>query len=497
MHFTFLDTIILFVYLIGITWFGIKIAGKQSSTKDYFLGGRKIPWWAVGFAIVATETSTLTFISIPGLAYLTNLNFLQLALGYFLGRLVVAWIILPSYFRGELGTAYTYLANRFGVPMKNLASGIFMLTRLAADGVRLFATAIPLALILQGTNLAANFSSYWIYTASILLIAAFSLSYTYVGGLRAVVWMDVVQLFIYFAGVLAAIIIVSSSFNGGLAEGFAKASEAGKLKIFHFSFEGGLKGFLSTPYTFFASILGGAFLSMASHGIDQLIVQRLLAAGSLKSSRKALIMTGFVIIIQFGLFLFLGSLLFGFYDGADIPSDEVFPKFIIEEMPPGLSGLIIAALFAAAMSTLSSSITALGSATMFDYVIPYYKKLSASNEIAISRLITLIWCILLVISAILFMQSSQIVVELALSIASFTYGGLLGAFFLGVLFSRPQMKHAVPAFITGILVMVYVILVTTIAWTWYTMIGAFITVAAGQLFTWLWQGEKVTKDEKK
>ncbi len=481
MHFTYLDTVILIAYLAGITWFGIKIAGKQESSKDYFLGGRKIPWWAICFAIVATETSTLTFISIPGLAYLTNMNFLQLALGYFLGRIIVAWVILPAYFKGELGTAYTFLAKRFGIPMKNLASGVFMLTRLAADGVRLFATAIPLALILQTTFIAENISTSWIYIGSILIIALVSLSYTYAGGLRAVVWMDVVQLFIYFAGAVAAIIIVSGELGGGLAGGIERAAEAGKFRVFDFTSGEGLRDFFSTPYTFIASILGGAFLSMASHGIDQLIVQRLLASGSLKASRKALVLTGGIVIIQFALFLFLGSLLFVFYSGAGIIPDEVFPRFIIEEMPAGLSGLIIAALFAAAMSTLSSSITALGSATMYDYVIPYYRRLGPANEIAVSRLITLIWCLLLVGSAIFFMQSSQVVVELALSIASFTYGGLLGTFFLGVLFKSPRLKDAMPAFITGIVVMIYIILFTSVAWTWYTLIGATVTVITGKL----------------
>jgi solute:Na+ symporter, SSS family len=490
MNFTYLDTFILILYLAGITWFGIRIAGKQSSSSDYFLGGRKLPWWAVCFAIVATETSTLTFISIPGVAYLTNLNFLQLTFGYFIGRLVVAWIILPAYFRGTLGTAYTFLANRFGVPMKNLASAVFMLTRLAADGVRLFATAIPLALILQGTFIASGVSSDWIYIGSILLIAFVSLSYTFVGGLRAVVWMDVVQLFIYFAGTIAAIIIVSGNLPGGIAGGIASALEAGKLEIFNFSFRGGFTEFFSSPYTFAGSLIGGAFLSMASHGIDQLIVQRLLAAGSLEAGRKALILTGGIIILQFALFLFLGSLLFVFYGGADILSDEVFPKFIIEEMPSGLTGLIIAALFAAAMSTLSSSITALGSATMYDYVMPYYKKLSALNEMTISRLITLTWCILLIGSAIFFMSGTRIVVELALSIASFTYGGLLGTFLLGVLFTKPQLRHAIPAFLSGIIVMIYVILFTQIAWTWYTLIGAMVTIGIGQLATILWKGDR-------
>jgi solute:Na+ symporter, SSS family len=483
MNFTYLDAIIVIVYLVGITFFGIKLAGKQTSAKDYFLGGRKIPWWVICFSIVATETSTLTFISIPGLAYLTNLNFLQITLGYFLGRIIVAWIILPAYFKGELGTAYTFLANRFGIPIKNLASGIFMMTRLAADGVRLFATAIPLALILRGTFIANSLSTEWIYVGSIIIIAIITYSYTFLGGLKSVVWMEMVQLLIYIIGAVTAIVLVTGELSGGLFGGIVKASEAGKYEIFNFSFEGGIKGFFSTPYTFIASLLGGAFLSMASHGIDQLIVQRLLATGSLRASRKALITTGGIIIFQFALFLFLGSLLFVFYGGANIKPDEVFPKFIIEEMPTGLSGFIIAALFAAAMSTLSSSLTALGSATMYDYVIPYYKKLNQTNEIIISRLITGVWCLLLVGSAISFMQSSQTVVELALSIASFTYGGLLGTFLLGILFKKPQIKHAIPAFLTGIAVMIYIIIFTSIAWTWYTLIGTMVTILTGLLLT--------------
>ncbi|SHG03696.1 transporter, SSS family [Mariniphaga anaerophila] len=487
MNFTFIDIIIIIAYLGGITWFGIKVAGKQVSTKDYFLGGQKIPWWVVCFSIVATETSSLTFISIPGLAYLTNLNFLQITLGYFLGRVVVAWVILPSYFKGELGTAYTFLANRFGIPMKNLASGVFMLTRLAADGVRLFATAIPLALILKQTFIAESLTNEWIYIISIILIALVTYSYTFAGGLKSVVWMEVVQLFIYFIGAIAAIIVVNRYLSGGIGGGMAEAFKAGKYEVFNFSVDGGFKGFISTPYTFIASILGGAFLSMASHGIDQLVIQRLLATGTLKASRKALVITGGIIIFQFALFLFLGSLLFVFYGGADIKPDEVFPRFIIEEMPTGLSGLIIAALFAAAMSTLSSSITALGSTTMYDYVVPYYKRLNKANEIIISRLITGIWCFLLIGSAILFMQSSQVVVELALSIASFTYGGLLGTFFLGVLFRKPQIKHATPAFMTGIIVMIYIILFTSVAWTWYTLIGTMVTVITGLLLTKTWR----------
>lgn len=485
MNFTYLDVLIIILYLAGITWFGIKLAGKQTSTKDYFLGGRKIPWWVVCFSIVATETSTLTFISIPGLAYLTNFNFLQIALGYLIGRVLVALILLPAYYKGEMGTAYSFLTSRFGTPMKNMASGVFMLTRLAADGVRLFATAIPLALILKGTFIARNLSNEWIYAGSIIIIALITYSYTFMGGLKSVVWMEMVQLLIYLTGAVAAIVVVSSRIEGGLSGGIAAAAEAGKFRFINLSFAGGIKGFFTTPYTLIASILGGAFLSMASHGIDQLIVQRLLSTGSLNASRKAIITTGGIIIFQFALFLFLGALLFVFYGGADIRSDEVFPKFIIEEIPTGVSGFIIASLFAAAMSTLSSSITALGSVTMYDYVLPYFRKINSSNEVLVSRIITGSWSILLIGSAVIFMRSSQAVVELALSIASFTYGGLLGTFLLGVLFKKPRLKQAIPAFLTGLGIMVYIILFTDIAWTWYTLIGTIVTVATGLILTGL------------
>jgi Na+/proline symporter len=321
------------------------------------------------------------------------------------------------------------------------------------------------------------------YIGAIIIIALVTYSYTFAGGLKSVVWMDMVQLFIYLAGAVAAIIILGKNLDGGLSGGISKALEAGKYELFDLSFDKSIKEFFATPYTLIASILGGAFLSMASHGIDQLIIQRLIATGSLNASRKALVTTGGIIIFQFALFLFLGSLLYVFYGGADITPDEVFPKFIIEEMPQGLTGIIIAALFAAAMSTLSSSLTALGSSTMYDYVIPYYKKLKPSNEMLISRLITSIWCILLAGSAIFFMKSAQAVVELALSIASFTYGGLLGAFLLGVLFKKPELKHAIPAFLTGIITMAFIIIFTQIAWTWYTLIGTVVTVLAGLMLT--------------
>jgi solute:Na+ symporter, SSS family len=483
MGFTYLDLLILIVYIVGITTFGIKIAGRQSTATDYFLGGRKMPWWAVCFAIVAAETSTLTVISVPGLAYLTNLNFLQIALGYIIGRIVISFIILPSYFRGELGTAYAYLATRFGTKMKNIASGTFMLTRLAADGVRLFATAIPIAIILRGTHFAESLGNTELYVISIAIITIVALTYTFIGGIRSVIWIDVIQMFIYIGGAVAAIAVLGSVLPTGIGGAVSEAYRAGKLQILNISPDGGLSDFFKTPYTLLGGLVGGAFLSMASHGIDQLIVQRLLTTDSVTSARKALIGTGLIVFFQFAVFLFLGAMLYVYYGGAAMPSDEVFPRFIIEEMPTGLSGLIIAGLIAAAMSTLAGSISALTSTTVYDYLMPYSTWFRSRDEIVVSRMIIVIWSCLLAISALFFMGSPRAVVELALSIASFTYGGLLGTFFLGVLSKNTLQKHAIPAFFCGIGVMIYIIIFTPIAWTWYTLIGTTVTVGVGSLLT--------------
>ncbi|MEO8168141.1 MAG: sodium:solute symporter, partial [bacterium] len=364
MGFTTLDYVIVIAYLVCMAVFGVVSGGKQTSARDYFLGNKSIPWWAVCFAIVATETSTLTFISIPGLAYATNLNFMQVTFGYLLGRILVSFVLLPAYARGDLTTAYQLLAQRFGPAMRNLTSITFMLTRVLADGVRLFATAIPLAILLKGWQSFTNVPNEQVYIISILVMAAMTLVYTFLGGVRAVIWTDVVQMFIYFAGAVGAVFVLLSELGPG---GFAIPQE--KFSVLNIGFGLGWKQFIATPYTLAASLIGGAFLSMASHGTDQIIVQRLLTVKTLRDSRRALIGSGIVVIIQFGIFLTIGLLLYAYYGGASyaqlglLKADEIFPKFIIEKMPSGLSGIIIAGLLAAAMSTLSGSVNSLASTT--------------------------------------------------------------------------------------------------------------------------------------
>ncbi|MBU2505716.1 MAG: sodium:solute symporter [Bacteroidetes bacterium] len=481
-----IDYVIIAVYLIGIALVGAFSGGKQKSVKDYFLGAKSVPWWAVCFSIVAAETSTLTFISIPGLAYLTNLNFLQVTFGYLIGRIIIAIFFLPSYYKGELSTAYALLENRFGSKTRSFASIVFLFTRTAADGVRLFATAIPLKLLLDIS-----------YPAAIIIIALIALVYTYLGGVRGVIWVDVIQMFIYLGGASIALAFLLFNYLPDLNISFFSAlSEKGKLDIFNFGFSGGIKEFFGQPYTLISGLLGGAFLSMASHGTDQLIVQRLLTTNDLKSSRKAIIGSGIIVIIQFALFLMVGAALYLFYGTLDLSAigllkaDEIFPKFIIESLPVGVSGIIIAGLFAAALSTLAGSISSLSSSTMLDLYKPYTKIDDPVKELKISRIITVIWAFLLVCSALFFMSSPGAVVELALGIASFTYGGLLGTFILALMVKKAKQEDALAAFTGGILIMITVISLNMVAWTWYTLIGVAATVIIGTLLASLSQKEK-------
>lgn len=481
MGFTFLDYAIVGLYLAGVTVAGVLLAGKQATSRDYFLGGKQMSWWSVGFSIVASETSTLTFISIPGLAYQSNMHFLQVAIGYFIGRLVVSVVFIPAYYRGDLETAYDFLGKRFGASLRKFTSSVFIVTRLLASGVRLFATAIPVHII-TGLD----------YPASILLIGGFTLLYTYLGGLRAVVAMDVVQLFIYLAGAGTAMALILHSLPGGWDDVVRHATAAGanKFEIFNTSWGTGILDFLASPYTLLGGLVGGTFLTMASHGTDQLLVQRLLGCRSRTESQRALMLDAAFIVAQFAFFLILGLCLYAFYGGVPYPqlglasSDEIFPKFIIENLPTGISGLVIAGVLASAMGTLSSSISSLASSTYLDLFrnTDRGRRITPGSEVAWSRAFTLFWGLALIGGALLFTDTRNPVVEIGLKIASVTYGGLLGTFFLGLLFHRTRERDAFAGFIAGLLAMVAVLAFTGIAFTWHTLVGCVVTLAVGNLY---------------
>jgi SSS family solute:Na+ symporter len=504
MGFSALDYLVIILYLAGVTIFGLVISGRQRSTSDYFLGGNNIPWWAVLLSVVATETSTLTFISIPAVAYGGSLTFLQITLGYILGRTAVSLILLPRYFKGKMSTAYEFLGRRFGSGVRIITSSTFMLTRLLADGVRLFASAIPIAIILRLAGIRAT--TFQVYLIAIGLIAAVTLIYTFLGGIKAVVWMDVIQMSVYITGAAAAALILINRLPGGLAGALDLSRGLGKLKFLDPGMGLSFKAFIAQPYTLLTALLGGGVFSIASHGTDQLIVQRLLATKNLRSSQKALIGSGIVVFFQFALFLFIGLLLFAFYAGLSpaelglASTDEIFAKFITEEMPTGLAGLIIAAILAAAMSTLSSSVNSLASATTLDIYKPIWGKNSTeAKDLRISRIATIFWGTVITASALVFAllqirgaSDRPAVVELGLSIASYTYGGLLGAFLLGLMSKRIEGRDAVAGFFSGLTALLFLVKGPiqdwlpgeglTIAWPLYTSVGAAIVILAGYLF---------------
>ena len=464
--FTTFDLVVLVLYLVGVTAWGAWLGRGQTSGTDYFLGSRSLPWVAVMLSVVATETSTLTFLSIPGVSYTGSLVFLQLTLGYLAGRLLVSILLLPAYYSGSLTTAYQLLEERFGLGARQFTSAIFMVTRLLADSVRLFATAIPLAIITG-----------WPFPTSIAVIGFMTVIYTYFGGIKAVVWVDAVQMGLYLFGALVAIVAVQGMVPDGWASVLSSASSAGKLRVLDFSLN------LSTTYTVWAGVFGGAVFTMASHGTDQLIVQRLLTCKDQRSAQKALVGSGAVVILQFLLFLIVGLGLGSFYGGRDFTrSDDIFALFIVEQLPPGLTGLLIAGVFAAAMSSLSSSINSLASATAYDYWAPMVGARDDETRILqAGRVFTLVWSILLILGAILFIPLSEgtSAVEAALGIASLVYGGLLGAFALGVLTKRPGQRDVIIGIAAGITCVT--LLRGEMAWPWYAVVGSVITFAVGSL----------------
>lgn len=483
-----LDFVVIVAYLAGITLLGIWVGRRQRDTKDYFVASRSIPWWAVLFSIVASETSALTFISIPGLAYVGNLGFLQVATGYLLGRIVLAYTLLPKYYEGNLVTAYALLENRFGLATRRFTSIVFMVTRGMADSVRVFATAVPIALII-GPLLPRAL----VMPVAVLVLGTLTIIYTIRGGMRAVVWTEIVQASVYILGGIAAIVLIGHAVTGGWTSILQTAGPAGKLKMIDW-----YTGW-DRPHTVFAGLLGGAFLSMASHGADQLIVQRLLSSRSLRDARLAVIGSGVAVILQFALFLMIGVGLWVLFAGRVFPiPDAIFPTFIIEQMPHGLVGLLLAAILAATMSTHSGAINSLAAASTHDIYLPLTGRHAEDPKtLRVSKLFALLWGVVLTGGALLFPQDTKTpVVVVALSIASFTYGGLLGGFFLGIFWRRARQADAILGMSVGIGVMAFVVFakqiaaavpawalvltpVGTIAWPWYVLIGTTITLVVG------------------
>ncbi|HQY53532.1 MAG TPA: sodium:solute symporter [Ignavibacteria bacterium] len=480
-NFSPVDYTIIIVYLIAVAIFGIITSGKQTSVKDYFLGSRNIPWWAACFSVVATETSTLTFISIPGLAYISNMNFLQLSIGFLIGRIIVAMVFIPRYYSGNMETAYEFLGNRFGEPMRKYASVTFILLRIFADGVRLFTTAIPIKFI---TGLG--------YFECILIVGVITLIYSYIGGIKAVIWTDVIQMFVYTFGAVASMVIIYNLLPNGWDDVTAFANPGDKFQIFNLKMSDSFSSFFTGGYGLIGGLVGGAFLAMASHGTDQMIVQRLLTCKDKRSSQKAVIVSGIIVTVQFTIFLVVGLMLYALYEGVDFKSlvingqnltksDEIFPMFIVQSLPVGLAGIVVAGLLSASMSTLSSTFNSLASTTILDLFKGKKFIKDEKDELKYSKLATIFWAIVIMGTGLLFQSETNPAVDFALKIQSLIYGGLLGVFLLGIMSVKAQLKDAVISYTFAIVILSLLFILPkfgvmpAINLTWFTLFGVVIT----------------------
>lgn len=472
-----LDLVLLVAYLGGTIAFGLWMGRGQKTANDYLLGGRDLPWWALLLSIVATETSTVTFLSVPGLAYSTefgtgDLRFLQLPLGYVLGRLLAGVLLVPLYFQGQLFTAYEVLRSRSGPLVRTLASGLFLCTRTFADGLRLYLTAYVLQLMFD-----------WSMPLCVLVTGLGTVAYTLVGGIKAVVWTDALQFVVYMVGAVAALLVLGGSVDGGLGEVLADASANGRLRMFDTRFD------LGAPYTLWAGLIGGTVLSLGSHGVDQMIVQRFLSARSQRDAQKALWWSGPLVLVQFAVFLVIGLGLSAFYTQHPptepfVKGDRVFADFVVHHLPVGLVGLVLGAVFSAAMSTLSSSLSASASALVTDFVLPRTGHGSDSPfALRAAKFATLLFCGLQMAVGVVDYGDGSPVVEKVLAIATNTTGVILGLFGLALLRRRSSFA-SLCGLCAGIAAIVGVVFVlprcsVKLAWPWHGLVTSSVTFVVG------------------
>jgi solute:Na+ symporter, SSS family len=471
-----IDLGIIAAYTIAVVLFGLWIGRNQKDVSSYLLGNRNLPWWAILGSIVATETSTATFLSVPGIAFAVDgdLRFLQLVIGFLCGRFLVAYILIPQFFKGQIFSAYEILDKRFGKATKQTASTVFLVTRNLGDGLRLFLTGIVLEKVC-GCDLAT----------SIAIIGIATIIYTFFGGMKAVVWNDCIQFVVYIGGGITAGIIMVQLLPGGWSEMVTYAQTNNKLQMFDFSWD------VTETFTFWAGVIGGTVLSLGTHGTDQMMVQRYLSGRGICDAQRAVIASGFVIFAQFALFLFLGIGLAAFYSQLTPAQsferpDEVFATFIIQQMPIGLIGITLAAVFSAAMSTLSSSLSASASAVVNDIYLPAKKSKPTDKQLLkVSRWTTVAFGLLQICLGIAASYVSRSVVEDALAIAGFAAGILLGIFGLGVYTKRVTQIHALIGLLSGVVCLTSIKFATNIAWPWFAIIGAMITFTTGLLTSYL------------
>jgi SSS family transporter len=475
------DLGIVVAYLLAVTALGVWFRRGSQDAKDYFLGGRTAPWWALAFSIVATETSTLTIIGTPAIAYGGNMTFLQLVFGYLIGRVLIVVLLLPGYFRGEFFTAYALIEKRFGARTRAVAATTFLVTRAIAEGVRVAAIALVVSVVL-GTS----------ERLAVMVVIALTIVYTLEGGMKAVIWTDVAQFLLYLLGSVVTLWTLLHHIPGGWTEVTQVAAAAGhKLQVFDFSFHWAEK------YTFWSGVIGGAFLTMASHGTDQTIVQRLLAARNQRDAGRALVTSGVIVIVQFTVFLLIGVLLFVFAQHVPLLApgdrlDRILPTYLVREMPVGLAGLLLASIIAVAMSNASGSLNSLAASSILDFSRLRGRAADTASFVKISRLMTLAWGLVLMGFGLVKWGP---LLEAGLTVVALPLASLLGLFLLGTIDRRANATGALVGMFVGLGVILWVFKFTTVAFSWYVMIGSLVTFFVGAAVSRV-VGERVVADAK-
>ena len=498
------DWVVILLYLVGIIVLGLWFGKDQRNTRDYFLGSKTIPWWGIGLSIVAAETSALTIIGVPAMAYGGNIAFLQMILGYVIARIILAAVLVPHYFRGEIYSPYQLFANAFGAPARQTAAGFFLLSETLAAGVRVYVASIPVKLILGDALQRLGFSD--AIFGSILLFVVLSLLYTYVGGVKAVIWTDAVQFGLFLLGGVFALFYIPSLVDGGAGAVISKASAAGKLHWLNIAPPAGtswVKFLLGAPFNLWMGLIGGTVMVLSSHGAEQLIVQRVLACKSVADGRKALVLSAVVILPLFLIFLLVGAMLWVFYQGhplkIPLPEprpgttlyDPVFPIFMVTEVPHILKGFLIVAILSAAMSSVSSALTSLASVSTMDFVKHLLPQRTEAFFLRFSRISTLAWAAALVLIAYV-SREVEFVLNAAFKLRGLTSGALVGGLALAIFWRRGRPVAVITGMLVALGLMVSIqvlqewklthaawmqVVGVEIFWPWYTLIGAVVTLA--------------------
>ncbi len=471
-----LDAVVLLAYFALIIGIGLSQRSKSGSVEGFALGDRQTPWWAVLASIIAAEISAATFLGAPESGYTNgNWTYVQFAIGTILARIIVSVLFIPLFYRHGVVSLYEFLSTRFGPKTRVWASATFLVTRVLAMGTRLYVSAIILVLawqLMRGVPV-QPWEKFWIFAGAVVLVTLLTALYTAVGGIRAVIWTDFIQVGVLIAALGFSIFFLLSKIPGGwstastylhepLFWNFAKPEDPGAWAWIH--------NVLTSEYTIWAAIIGSTFVTMSTHGIDQDTVQRMLTAKNRKESARATILSGLADLPVVSSFVLVGILVGSFYKytqnvlPADVVGREVFPYFILTQMPAGMRGLVIAGVIATAMGSLSTALNALGTSFARDFVLPWKEKrgpVTEDERVSVLRWSTVLFAgfiILVGVATSYYMahHPEAGIIPLVLGILGFTFGSLLGIFLVAVLTkSRGSDVGNVLAMICGFAAVVF------------------------------------------